>query len=109
MSTRDIISNVERYSARYGETIPLGDDLAGDILSALTAANHRIIGPAEPSSTVDDMAAAMWKAEAEDAGSPPSVAERRTRQAFAEQATFLKAKWRKLARAAINSLLGASS
>ena len=59
--------------------------------------------------TEDDVAARMWKAEAEDCGAPASVAENRTRAAFDDQASDLKDRWRKFARAAIAALRGDAS
>jgi len=53
-----------------------------------------------PSSAVEQIAARLWKADAEDCGAPASVAEGRTPEAFAEQASEVRARWHKLARAA---------
>lgn len=57
---------------------------------------------APTSSTVDldDVAARLWKAEAEDSGTPASVIAGRTREAFDDQSEELKNRWRKFARAA---------
>jgi len=77
---------------------------ADEILSALHAAGYRLIGPRG----VDDVAAAMWREEAIDSGTPSSVAQGRTREAFDEQADGLKDKWRKLAAASLRSLNGGS-
>lgn len=55
---------------------------------------------------VDDVAARMWRAEAEDSGTPASVLAGRTRAAFDEQAPELKARWRKFARAAVLEVIG---
>lgn len=54
--------------------------------------------------TVERVAAAMWKAEAVDSGSPESVAMRRTPEEFAVQADETRAKWHKFARAAIAAM-----
>lgn len=50
------------------------------------------------------VAAAMWKAEIIDAGVPQAVTDARTPEAFSEQSDYIRAKWMKLARAAIASL-----
>lgn len=50
---------------------------------------------------VERVAARLWKAEAEDAGAPASVAQGRTRAAFDEQSDGTKDRWRKFARAAL--------
>jgi hypothetical protein len=58
--------------------------------------------------TDDDLirrvAAAMWKAEAVDAGTPQSVADGRTPEAFDDQSDYIRARWTKFARAAITAL-----
>lgn len=64
------------------------------------AAGYRLIGPGN----VDDVAAAMWRDEAIDSGTPASVAAGRTREAFDEQADQLKHRWRKLSNAALRAL-----
>lgn len=50
---------------------------------------------------IDALAARLWRAEAEDAGSPASVAEGRTAEAFHDQSDDLKKRWRKFATAAL--------
>jgi len=70
---------------------------------ALTAAGYTIVGPADVEKAVDDVAARLWRAEAEDSGSPASVAAGRTREAFNGQSEDLKNRWRKLARAALTA------
>lgn len=47
------------------------------------------------------VAAAMWRAEAIDAGTPPSVIAARSPEAFAEQSDYTRARWEKFARAAL--------
>lgn len=54
--------------------------------------------------SLDDVAARMWKADAEDSGTPASVAAGRTRGAFDDQSEELKARWRKIAKAASSVL-----
>ena len=49
-------------------------------------------------------AAALWKAEAVDAGTPQSVADGRTPEAFNDQSDYIRARWTKFARAAIAAL-----
>lgn len=81
------------------------DEMAEHLIDALTAAGFRILGPDEIDQvTVDDVAAELWKAEAEDAGAPASIANGRTRDAFDDQSDELKRRWRKFARAAIRAL-----
>lgn len=71
----------------------------------LEASGFRILGPDEVDQvTVDDVAAELWKAEAEDAGAPASIANGRTRDAFDDQSDELKRRWRKFARAATRAL-----
>jgi hypothetical protein len=53
---------------------------------------------------VEKVAAAMWRAEAMDAGTPESVVRNRTPEAFAEQAEETRARWHKFARAAIAAM-----
>jgi hypothetical protein len=53
------------------------------------------------SEVVERVAARMWKAESEDAGTPASVTARRTYDAFLDQSDDTRARWRKFARAAI--------
>lgn len=57
------------------------------------------------SASVDDLAAILWRTEAEDAGAPASIAEGRTRTAFDEQSDELKKRWRKFSRAALSARL----
>jgi hypothetical protein len=52
---------------------------------------------------VDDIAARLWKADAEDSGTPASVAKGRTREAFDDQSEGLKNRWRKFANAALSN------
>ena len=47
------------------------------------------------------VAAAMWKAEATDSGTPQSVIDARTPEAFAEQSEQVRKRWAKFARAAL--------
>jgi len=69
------------------------------------AAGYRILGPDDVGAvTVDDVAAELWKAEAEDAGAPASIANGRTRDAFDDQSDELKRRWRKFARAAVRAI-----
>lgn len=78
---------------------------AQEIIDALHTAGYRILGPDDVDPvTVDDVAAKLWKAEAEDAGAPASIANGRTRDAFDDQSDELKRRWRKFARAAIRAL-----
>lgn len=51
---------------------------------------------------LDDLAAVLWRTEAENVGAPASVASGRTREAFDEQSDGLKAVWRKFAKAALS-------
>jgi hypothetical protein len=53
------------------------------------------------SEIVERVAARLWKADSEDAGVPASVTARRTYDAFLDQSDDTRARWRKLARAAI--------
>ncbi len=63
------------------------------------------LAPAQPAPQgVGAVAAALWKAEATDAGVPQSVVDRRTPEAFAEQSEATRDKWQKLARAALAAL-----
>ena len=55
---------------------------------------------------IDEVAARLWRAEAENAGTPQSGVDGRTAEAFAEQSEELKARWRKFARAALGHTLG---
>lgn len=57
------------------------------------------------SASVDDLAAILWRTEAEDAGAPASIAEGRTRTAFDGQSDELKKRWRKFSRAALSARL----
>jgi hypothetical protein len=54
--------------------------------------------------SVDDVAARLWKADAEDSGTPASVAAGRTREAFDDQSEGLKERWRKFANAALSAI-----
>ena len=54
--------------------------------------------------TVDLVAAAMWRAETHDSGTPESVTNARTPEAFEQQLLELRAKWHKFARAAISAM-----
>jgi len=67
------------------------------ILAAIGAGGQAV-------ASLDDVAARMWKADAEDSGTPVSVAAGRTREAFDDQAEELKARWRKFAKAASSVL-----
>jgi hypothetical protein len=49
---------------------------------------------------MDRIAAALWREEAVDTGTPQSLIQARTPEAFADQAPTTQAKWRKFARAA---------
>ena len=53
----------------------------------------------------DDMirriAATMWKAEVVDTGTPQSVADARTPEAFADESEYIRNKWMKFARIAM--------
>lgn len=95
MSARDVIA--EELEDEFGH---YADERADDILSALTAAGYRLVGPER----IDDVAAAMWREEAIDSGTPASVAAARTREAFDEQSDSLKDKWRKFAAVALRVL-----
>lgn len=53
---------------------------------------------------VERVAAAMWKAEAVDSGSPESVARGRTIETFLEQSEDARKKWLKFARAALSAM-----
>ncbi|WP_426032685.1 hypothetical protein [Cypionkella sp. TWP1-2-1b2] len=52
------------------------------------------------------IAAAMWREEAVDAGTPDSVAEGRTYEAFGDQSPELQARWLKFSRAALRAPAG---
>jgi hypothetical protein len=54
---------------------------------------------------VERVAAELWRAEAVDSGSPASVADRRTLEAFANEADTTRAKWHKFARAVVDMVL----
>lgn len=54
----------------------------------------------------EDLAARLWKAEAENSGTPSSLVEARTRSYFDEQSPELHARWMKFARAAIEFIKG---
>jgi len=84
-----------------GAMLGIGAPEAGEVPAAVQAAigvGGQAVAP------LDDVAARMWKADAEDSGTPASVAARRTRDAFDDQAEELKARWRKIAKAASSAL-----
>ena len=54
--------------------------------------------------TVERVAAALWKAETIDSGTPQSVIDARTPELFVSQSDGLRAKWHKFARAAISAM-----
>ena len=54
---------------------------------------------------VERLAAELWRVEAVDSGSPPSVAKARTFENFGDQAEATRDKWRKFACAAVNMML----
>jgi hypothetical protein len=56
------------------------------------------------SDLVERVAAELWRTQAVDSGAPASVAERRTPEAFADEAETTRAKWHKFARAALAAL-----
>jgi len=86
---------------RAGEQRPNGDILHDILAQVLPAAEYTIVADVEKA--VDDVAARLWRAEAEDSGSPASVAAGRTREAFNGQSEDLKNRWRRLARAALSA------
>lgn len=108
MSARDVISSnadlVDACRKHASAMSPLVTAIG--IMRDLEAAGYRILAPGELDSREDDVAAAMWKAEAEDSGAPASIPAGRTREAFDDQSEELKARWRKFARAAIGNLKG---
>lgn len=53
---------------------------------------------------MEEIAAALWKAEATDSGTPQSVIDARTPEAFAEQSEQVRKRWAKFARAAMASV-----
>lgn len=53
---------------------------------------------------IDALAARLWRAEAEDAGTPERIAKGRTLSEFLDQNNTTKARWRKFARAAYEFL-----
>jgi hypothetical protein len=61
--------------------------------------------PAAPMGvSVETVAAALWRAEAVDSGTPQSVIEGRTLEVFLDQSPDLQAQWGKFAKAAISAL-----
>jgi hypothetical protein len=62
--------------------------------------------PAAPTlgDALEDVAAALWRAEAVDSGTPKSVVDGRTREAFKDQSEELRRRWKKFASAAISAI-----
>jgi hypothetical protein len=52
---------------------------------------------------IEAAAAAMWRAETIDAGTPKSVIDNRTPAAFAEESPKLRARWHKIAQAGLEA------
>jgi hypothetical protein len=65
--------------------------------------SYRGICGGQTMSAPERIAAALWREEAVDAGAPPSLAARRTPEAFADESDVIRAKWLKLAHAAIRA------
>lgn len=88
-------ADIEAHGAAISSDDPISDVLeeAADALEASLQSGS--------AGEVDNVAARMWKVEAEESGTPASVAANRTREAFDSQSDELKARWRKFAKAAL--------
>ena len=76
-------------------------------LTNLISRTNKLLGVTQEhdAETVDRVAAAIWRAETVDAGTPESVTMRRTPQMFRDLGETNRAKWIKYARAAIAAML----
>ena len=61
------------------------------------------------SDLVERVAAELWRVEVVDSGTPASLVNERTYEAFADQSEVTRAKWHKFSRAAVSMVLDAAA